>query len=331
MKFRILSPVLVSSALGIATACSPSPDSHVEIRVDMSAEIQAGRFRPETGDHVLVAGGFDNWQGEGRVMEAGLESAVYAARLPVRGLDTLQFRFRISAGDGRALDGGGWEPLADRRHAVAALRSHQPVMRFGEVWGPKVEGLVTFRVNMANAHVLGFFDANDGDRIRLSGAFWNWEGGVDLEPEGEGLTYSTSVPLQTVEGVPIAYRYRIIRSQPERVTDPWDGWERNGARSRLADHMRTDFFNDQSHVVRVVVRSADGRAGGQVVELERMGARWRTEPLMRVAPGLYEAALVLTGVSGTIRWRLPAGAAEQWESGTFPLDEDGFLLRIDWP
>lgn len=314
----------------LAAACSPFRGSHVDIQVDLSAEIQAGRFRPEAGDRVLVAGGFDNWQGDGMLMEVGMEPAVHTARLPVRGQDTLQFRFRIRTGDGRTLDGGGWEPLADRRHAVASLRAHQPVLRYGLAWESQVDGRVTFRVNMANARILGFFDPAGGDRVRLTGAFWNWEDGVNLEPEGDGSTYSLTVPVRYTEGIPLTYRYRIIRTEPGVVTDPWDGWESNGPHSRLTDRPRTDFFNNQAHVLRFIVRGSAGHAAGRFIELEQGGARWQTDALMQVAPGVHEAAIMLPGVSGPVEWRVSGGGADR-RSGVLTLSPYGLVVQVDLP
>lgn len=286
------------------SSCMDSGRGEVTIRLDLTAEQDAGRFNPEAGDRVSIAGNFNEWKSGEVFLNKASDAWEYTIGIDVSGLDTLEYKFIIHSGDGRDLPNSGWENIPNRRLTRKDLANYQPVHVFDTPWGPEKRGDVTFTVNLSNQVVLGYFDPANGDRVRLTGSFFDWEDGVDLTLIDTLHTYSVTLPLTYPAGVPLQYRYQILRVDSTLI-DPWKGWEKTGERSRDPELLRTDFFNHQSHVLRFIVTISDRRDVSEpmTIELEHNGKTLQTDPLMRVGPGVYETAVMLGG-EGEVRWRL---------------------------
>lgn len=89
----------------------PEPVQEVVFTVDMSVQQLNGTFQPETGDEVLLRGGFNDWGAEGDVSMSAGEDEIYTLSLPIEGEagTTFEYKFYIEAGDGRALPNDGRE------------------------------------------------------------------------------------------------------------------------------------------------------------------------------------------------------------------------------
>lgn len=285
------------------SSCMDDGRGEVTIRLDLTAEQDAGRFKPEAGDRVSIAGNFNEWKPDGVFLNKASDSWEYSVGINVSGLDTLEYKFVIHSGDGRDLPNTGWENITNRRLSWSDLANHQPVHVFDTPWGPEKQGDVTFTVNLSNQVVLGYFNPENGDRVRLTGSFFDWEDGVDLSLIDTMHTYSVTLPLKYPAGVPLQYRYQILRVDSTLI-DPWKGWEKTGERSRVPELVRTDFYNNQSHVLRFIVTIPDSRDVSEpiFIELEHNGKTLQTDPLMRVGPGVYETAVMLGG-EGNMQWK----------------------------
>lgn len=300
--------------VAILSSCMGGGRGQVTIRLDLTAEQDAGRFKPEAGDRVSIAGNFNEWKPDDVFLNKASDSWEYSVGINVGGLDTLEYKFVIHSGDGRDLPNTGWENITNRRLSRLDLANHQPVHVFDTPWGPEKRSDVTFTVNLSNQVVLGYFNPENGDRVRLTGSFFDWEDGVDLTLIDTLHTYSVTLPLTYPAGVPLQYRYQILRVD-SLLIDPWKGWEKIGERSRAPELVRTDFYNNQSHVLRFIV-TIPGRsdiAEPMTIELEHKGKTMQTDPLMRVGPGVYETALMLGG-DGNVRWWLSENGTNQRSS-----------------
>ncbi len=286
------------------SSCMDGGRGEVTLRLDLTAEQDAGRFKPEAGDRVSIAGNFNEWKPDDVFLNKASDSWEYSVGINVSGLDTLEYKFVIHSGDGRDLPNTGWENITNRRLSWLDLANHQPVHVFDTPWGPEKQGDVTFTVNLSNQVVLGYFSPENGDRVRLTGSFFDWEDGVDLTVIDTLHTYSVTLPLSYPAGVPLQYRYQILRVDSTLI-DPWKGWEKTGERSRAPELVRTDFYNNQSHVLRFIVTIPGGHNVSELmtIELEFNGKTLNTDPLMLVGPGVYETAVMLGG-DGNVRWRL---------------------------
>lgn len=305
-------------------ACVEGWRGDVTIRLDLTAEQDAGRFNPEVGDRVSIAGNFNEWKPDDVFLNRASDSWEYAIGIDVSGLDTLEYKFIIHSGDGRDLPNSGWENIPNRRLTRKELAKYEPVHVFDTPWGPEKRGDVTFTVNLSNQVVLGYFSPDNGDRVRLTGSFFDWEDGVDLTLIDTLHTYSVTLPLTYPAGVPLQYRYQILRVDSTLI-DPWKGWEKTGERSREPELVRTDFYNNQSHVLRFIVTTPGKRDVSEpmTIELEHGGKTLQTDPLMRVGPGVYETAVMLGG-DGEVRWRVkPSSRNNIRDMKEIPLNQYG--------
>lgn len=298
----------------VLSSCMDGWRGDVTFRLDLTAEQDAGRFKPEAGDRVSIAGNFNDWKPDDVFLNKASDSWEYSVGINVNGLDTLEYKFVIHSGDGRNLPNSGWENIPNRRLSRKDLAKYQPVHVFDTPWGPEKRGDVTFTVNLSNQVVLGYFDPKNGDRVRLTGDFFDWEDGVDLTVIDTLHTYSVTLPLTYPAGVPLQYRYQILRVDSTLI-DPWKGWEKTGERSRAPELVRTDFYNNQSHVLRFIVTIPSRRDVSEpmTIELEHNGKTLQTDPLMRVGPGVYETAVMLGG-EGNVRWKLSKHVTNQESS-----------------
>lgn len=194
---------------GLLLAACQSNLQEINIRVDLSKEHDQGRFNPDNGDWLSIAGPFNEWEpGSIRFTDPDGDW-IYEAVLQQQQLisDTLVYKFILMSNQHRDLPNSGWEVIPNRQIAVSLLQLEQPTFTFNEPWSPLITKEVTFRVNMSNQQVLGFFDPKQKDQVMVSGNFNTWdEDGILLEPVGEGLVYTVTFPIQTSVHRPLLYR-----------------------------------------------------------------------------------------------------------------------------
>ena len=229
-------------------------ENSIILKVDLSNEHDAGRFVPEDGDRLMVVGAFNDWEPGVHELtdpEADWRYEIKLGRDVVNEADTLSFKFVIVSEQNRDLPNSGWEIIPNRSVATEQLEKEPPVFVFNESWSPMVTKELTFRVNMSNQQVLGFFDPEE-DRVMVSGTFSQHEGeSVELDAEEGSLVYSITFPVEVREEDSINYQYKIESGSGRLLPD--NGWEFISPREYDYNNRSADFFNDQLRVLRVIV------------------------------------------------------------------------------
>jgi len=304
-------------------ACSRADTGHVMLRVDMAAEHDAGRFDPNAGDRLAVAGPFNNWQPDADQLSDYENDWYYG--IPLSALtspetDSLEFKFVILPGPGRTAPNGGWETLPNRRVAIADLARHQPVMIYNEPWGPEQETQVTFRVGMAGQQVLDFFDPDRGDHVVVTGSFTGWDPeGISLRADTGGV-YSLQLPVTHRPDEPVRYKFRILPGQPD-VLLPNGGWEQRPDRELNLSATNSGgafdagfaWFGDQMRIARFVVNAGEWLDSESFrpelgdllqVELNMDGTVRRTPALVKTAGGQWETSVQIPLEAREISWKV---------------------------
>ena len=307
--------------------CSEQPTPLV--RVDMAAEHDAGRFNPELGDRLAIAGSFNNWSSNETFLEDPDGDWIYEIALADLGNirqgrsrlrpqsniaeisnDTLSFKFIIQTPEGRTAPNRGWETLGNRNLTPGMIAEHEPVMTYNEPWSPLLTQQITFIAGMSNQIVLGFFDPQRGDRVVVTGTFCDWSAeGLELtDPDGDHV-YRTELPISFEKGEEPAYKFRIIPGDAQTIL-PNRGWEH--AENRVLKLQKKDpaqlqqpgfaAFNNQRRVARFVVNTlAWERQGlfepdnGDLLQIKlRLDDTERlTNPLVKVDDHTWEQAVMV--------------------------------------
>lgn len=304
----------------LVTACQSSTDE-VLIRIDLSHERDEGRFTPESGDKVYIAGAFNDWDPEGLELIDGNWDWIAEAPFPAEFLpadDTLRFKFVIVSEHNRDLPNSGWEVIPNRSIPVSLLREQRPLFVFNEPWSPAIVRQVSFAVSMSNQQVLGFFDPAV-DEVVVSGSFIEWDpSGISLEDPDGDMIFEATIPIEISPNKPEPYKYRIV--QPEARADeyiPFEGWEQVDNRhidvSEQRDSLQVDYFNDQMRVARFVF-SREWLMDSLLVDLKRgdvlqvnlkMGSdTFLSDPLIVTNRAQYETSYAIPLNSADIAWRL---------------------------
>ena len=201
-----------------------------------------------------------------------------------------------------------------RRVPLRHLIKNEPIFTYGKPYLPDRETEITFRINMSNQKVLGFFVPEEGERVVVSGKMLDSSpGGLELHPEGGG-NYSATVPIRYFEGDPLTYRYRIITDRNALL--PYKGWESVGERKLNITGSNTElpmvYFNDQRRVVRFVID--ERRLNRQVSEDDVLRVRlWldghatHSDVLVQVDEHLWETAVMIPQNVQNIEWVLTDG------------------------
>ena len=291
------------------SSCAPRPDEGPLLRVTLYDEL--GRY--ENASPVLIAShdGFTDTLFISNRDRHGFFT------LPVRRIterfdtpvDILNVQFALSIDNEIILNEEIVRPVS-LRHLI----ENEPLFTYGKPDLPDRETEVTFRVNMSNQKVLGFFVPVEGDRVVVSGnMFDSPTEGLELHSEG-GSNYSATVHIRYFEGDPLTYRYRIITDRNTLL--PYKGWESVGERrfeiTENTTELTSVYFSDQRRVVRFVID--ERRLKRQVSEDDVLrvrlwldGRKTHSDVLIRVYENLWETALLIPLSVQNIEWVLTDG------------------------
>jgi hypothetical protein len=96
---------------------SSTASRNITFKVDVSGAVSEGLFDESLGDIISVVGSFNGWSST-TPMEFMVESGFeyYTSTLPILGNESssIQYKYKISAGDARELPNDGWEILIDQ-------------------------------------------------------------------------------------------------------------------------------------------------------------------------------------------------------------------------
>jgi hypothetical protein len=295
--------------------------NHYVLQVDMSKEHDAGRFKPEQGDKLFVAGNFNGWK-KYEVMLSDLKGNwIYSANiddyLERKGApsDTLGFNFLIQSGPGREVLNQGWETIPMRKIAISRLTTQSPVFVYNEVFDEKESFDVTFTVGMNNEETLGFFQPDKGDEIVVSGSFCNWSSqGVALDDQSSGI-YSKKITLRQNPNDPLEYRFRIIPKRKAVIPD--QGWETRPVRQAVLSKSSVELpyaeFNDIRRVARFVINSGEWEQEGKFrplkgdilqIKLLLDGKQTLSDALFQVGEKKFETAIMIPLTVRDVQWQV---------------------------
>lgn len=159
----------------------------------MADQHDEGVFNPSAGDRLSLAGNITDWKASELFLEDENGDWKFTAALPSNTFedsDTLDFKFVIINKENRDLPNSGWEVIPNWHITHNILQQQQPLfVFFNETWSPLVEKELTFRVNLANQQVLGFFASEAGDRVAVTGSF------LGAEALEEQIVLAPTAPL----------------------------------------------------------------------------------------------------------------------------------------
>lgn len=231
--------------------CTEIQDSP-KIKVNMSAMHDQGLFKPEQGDRLSVAGNFNDWEpGQLELTDTEqdwvFEISVSDVNKKVNSEQEMEFKFVIVSDNQMDLPNNGWEIIPNRQISSSTLAQENPVLTYNKPWSPLVTEDYTFRVNMSNQQVLGFFDPEKGDKVVVSGTFNDWdEQGIRLDRIDSTLTYELTFPVQKRKHENTRYKYRISSLEMDEVIN--DGWELIDERIYTTSP-DLEYFNNQKRVL----------------------------------------------------------------------------------
>jgi hypothetical protein len=299
--------------------------------MDMAAEIRSGRYKPEEGDRLALAGTFNRWNPDTTFFSRQGNSLLWEVLRPGNLADSIVFKAVIRPANPRPMAGDGWETIPNRILVLTNLSQKEPLrLEFDKPFRSGKKIWVTFSVNVHNWQVLDWFNpSNPHDEIRLTGNFLEWsENGYKLEPGNEPGVYAATVPVWVEAGQPVHYKYRMKAVANARLQR--DGWETRANRmvwlGATDTTLAMDWFDDRQRVVRLVVENtapAPKTEPAEQLVLWLDGVAQRTEPLMRVSATRRETAvqLPLSVHAVEIEYR---GTREKID---VPLDGRTFLLN----
>tara|TARA_R110002096_G_scaffold278212_2_gene472216 strand:+ start:2102 stop:3097 length:996 start_codon:yes stop_codon:yes gene_type:complete len=219
-----------------------------KIKVDMSAMHDQGLFKPEQGDKLSIAGSFNDWEPDAQNLMDEDGDWIFETSLSDTDFkETTEFKFVIVSDNQMDLPNSGWEVIPNRQINVETLRNESPILTYNKPWSPLITEDLTFRVNMNNQKVLGFFDPEKGDKVVVAGTFNDWdEQGIRLDRIDFTLTYELTFPVQKRKHENTRYKYRISSLEMDEVIN--DGWELIDERIYTTS-TGLEYFNNQKRVL----------------------------------------------------------------------------------
>lgn len=292
------------------------------IRLDMSKEHDAGRFKPETGSRVSIAGNFNTWQSAEYFLTDEDEDWIYT--IPVneilknsnQPLDTLIFKFYQISGDERSFNEiEQREKLGSRKMAYQYLLDKGPLFIFSQPYDEKIEVVVKFTVGTSNQKTLGYFKPQLGDKIIVSGSFCNWDPeGLVLNDEDKDDIYILTSDMRIYKNSPFEYKY-CIRNNREAILLN-SGWENIKNRTAVvSDTIELPYveFGNMRRVVRFIVNTKKWENGklfnplkGDILQINLSldGKEILTDALIQVEKNIYETAAIIPLNVKTIRYQI---------------------------
>lgn len=316
----------------------------------MSAEHDAGRFQPENGDHISIAGNFNEWNADPGSLDLQDPEGDWVYTIPLSKIrasepdstppDTLEFKFVIRTANNRYVPNNGWETLPNRKIALSDLEVKTPEFVYNRPWKQWPDHQVTFTVDMRNQEVLGFFQPDKGDQVVVSGSFTGWSpGGIPLiDKSGDGV-YRTTVPVSADPNQPVSYKFRMVPANHKILPD--HGWESKA--NRQIGHLRSDTvltytaFNNLRRVARFIIKADVWTKSGIFhplkgdilqIKIRFDGHTHLSNPLIKVHSGSWETAMAIPLNSQETEWQVVENmnkSLTQWESASVGLN--GTLIR----
>jgi len=292
----------------------------------MSAEHDAGRFQPENGDHVSIAGNFNEWNIDSESLDLHDPEGDWVYTIPLSKkrasepdsihLDTLEFKFVIRTANNRYIPNNGWETLPNRKMTLSDLEVKSPEIVYNQPWKQWPDHQVTFTVDMRNQEVLGFFKPDKGDQVVVSGSFTGWSpGGIPLiDKSGDGV-YQAMIPVSSDPNQPVSYKFRMLPANHKILPD--HGWESTA--NRQIGHLHNDTvlaytaFNNLRRVARFIIKADEWTKNrtfqpmkGDIIQIKvRFDGRTHlSNPLMKVHTGSWETAMAIPLNSQETEWQI---------------------------
>jgi hypothetical protein len=199
-----------AQVLPVAIYGIPDNSRPVTFTVDMSLEVAALRFNPETGN-VRVTGSFNDWStGAEYNLTREAETATYSGTLLIGGNEgsTVTYKYFNST---PAAPNSGYEPGADRVFTLGPVVTPQ-------VLPPAVFGVtatqfrnITFSVDMSVQVALGLFNPEETDPalggiVQVRG-ITGFDTGPQLTREGSTLIYSGTFQVGGNGGTTFNYKF----------------------------------------------------------------------------------------------------------------------------
>jgi hypothetical protein len=317
--------VLIGIASILLAACSKtSNEAKYIIRVDMSKEHDAGRFKSEVGDKISIAGNFNGWKEDSLFLSDAKGNWIFNIDLgkSLKNLsgksptdDTLEFKFVVHAGDGREVDHQGWEATNNRQMTLADIKKKKPLFIFNEEYEEKETFEATITVGMNNQKVLGFFRPEEGDEVIVSGSFCGWSSkGIPMKDEDGTGIYSVTLPVKINPKELVEYKFRIMTKRKALI--PNKGWETQVNRQWKLTSSMTEFpyaeFNDIRRVARFVINTEQWEQEGKfkpkkgdILQIKILldGKESLSDALFQVKDHVYETALVIPLTAKEVQWQ----------------------------
>ncbi|MEX0610258.1 MAG: hypothetical protein WD016_08800 [Balneolaceae bacterium] len=301
--------------------CNSASDE-LWLKVDMASLHDEGLFKPDEGDKISLAGSFNDWEAGEYYLQDIEDNWVYSYNLNeliTEETGELEFKFVITSAKNRELVNGGWERIPNRSITPEDIRREQPVLNFNKPWSPLVTKKLSFRLNMSNQKVLGFFDPDMGDKVAVTGSFNNWnEEGVLLEPAEDSLVYQFTFPAEVRKHEPLVYTYLIIpgTGRNEKVVMPNKGREFINNRY-YREELATEYFNNQKRVLRVELTeewiAQKTLKQDDVLHLKLMwnGSQSRNYRMEPMGEGAYETALQIPETAADLKAKVMVNYEEE--------------------
>jgi hypothetical protein len=140
-------------------------------RVELSNQNVLGLFEPDSGDKVVVAGDFNNWNPDGVLLNK-IDGFVYGVTLPVEKKNNLKYKFRIVT-DRLILPFSGWENRNNRQYNWKTVTNQLD-------WFSDVQRVGRFIINTKKWQDAGIFNPEKGDILQLR---YNLDGDISLSDQ----------------------------------------------------------------------------------------------------------------------------------------------------
>ena len=298
------------------TSCDKG--ENVILRIDLAREHDEGRFNPDAGDQVFIAGNFNDWQSQSVFLTDTDGDWVYETTLSEIP-DTVSFKFGIQSSVNKDLANGGWEVVPNRSVVKEVLVSDAPVFEFNRSWKRDVEIEIPFAVSMSNQQVLGFFNPEE-DKLVVTGSFMGWDPlGIELKDEDKDLIYEATVPVSITNGKPEQYKYRIVKNESSTGYLPNNGWEFLDDRLLISEEERVDYFNDQKRIARFQISESYLRDSlnvsmkkGDILQVRLKGGDfdYLSSEMIKTKENYFEVSVQIPMSASNVNWCLVKNLSE---------------------
>ena len=309
----------------LLSSCTKTKNEYV-IRVDMRKEHDAGRFNPEQGDKICIAGPWNEWNKEHDSLTNSNGTWIYtiaADRFIKNNHDTVEFKLILRPGVGREVINQGWENVPIRKIPASAFLKKNTIFVFSEIFDSRETFNITFHVGINNQKVLGFFRPEDGDTVAVCGSFCAWsQDGVPMKDENGSGIYSVTLPVRQNPSVPLIFKYRILHRR--KAILPNQGWETMPNRQWMVTDSTMDIpsveFNNIKRVARFIIDTKQweqngsfNRKRGDVLRIKLLldGKESLSDGLFQVDNHVYETALIIPLSVKDVRWQVVKNVNEE--------------------